>query len=240
MFQVGVEALLTFAKGLVGETLNTLHDERPFTIAKVDVEGRVVQFVTSQDNPQRASGRWLQETCETFSRTNSYRPKDYTDTHGVSYTLALIKRFQESHAANASGGGLQAAINGRLPEEVAETPALSEGAVSRVTVNAYERNPEARRRCIETHGTNCFICGFNFGAVYGEVAEGYIHVHHLRPLSEMGGEYVVDPVENLRPVCPNCHGVLHLGGMCRSIEEVRQLVERNRAEPGAAADRPRE
>jgi hypothetical protein len=132
------------------------------------------------------------------------------------------------------GGGLQAGISGRLPEEVVETPTLIEGAVRQVTVNAYERNPEARRRCIEAHGTSCCICGFSFGTVYGEVAEGYIHVHHLRPLSEVSGAYVVDPVTDLRPVCPNCHAVLHLGGECRSIEEVRHLVERNRAEPAAA------
>ena len=42
----------------------------------------------------------------------------------------------------------------------------------------------------------------------GREAEGYIHVHHLRGLSDVGGEYVVDPVNDLRPVCPNCHAVL--------------------------------
>jgi hypothetical protein len=116
-----------------------------------------------------------------------------------------------------------------LPEEVHEADGLVEGAVRTITVNAYERNPEARLRCIEAHGTSCCICGFSFGVVYGPEAEGYIHVHHVRPLSEVGGEYAIDPVEDLRPVCPNCHAVLHLGGRCRSIEEVRQLLGRNRA-----------
>jgi hypothetical protein len=108
-----------------------------------------------------------------------------------------------------------------LPEEVVATPAMIEGAVCRVSVNAYERSPEARQRCIEYYGTDCCICGFNFGAVYGDVAEGYIHVHHLRPLSEIRETYVVDPVEDLRPVCPNCHAVLHLRSPAYSIEEVR-------------------
>lgn len=101
---------------------------------------------------------------------------------------------------------------------------LVEGATRRVTVNAYERHPEARRRCIRAHGTNCAVCGFNFGAVYGAEAEGYIHVHHLRPLSEIGCEHEFDPVEDLRPVCPNCHAVLHLQIPCRSIEEVRAAL----------------
>lgn len=110
------------------------------------------------------------------------------------------------------------------PDEVpAETP-LWEGAVRQITVNAYERDPEARRQCIEAHGTTCCICGFNFGAVYGPEAEGYIQAHHLRPLSESGGRHVVNPIEDMRPVCPNCHAVLHLGGKCRSVEEVRQML----------------
>lgn len=112
-----------------------------------------------------------------------------------------------------------------LPEEIAATTALVEGAVCRVSVNAYERNPEARRLCIQRHGTRCSVCGFSFGAMYGEVAEGYIHVHHLRPLSEIGAEYAIDPVADLRPVCPNCHAVLHHRIPAYSIEEVRSFLQ---------------
>ena len=112
-----------------------------------------------------------------------------------------------------------------LPEEVASTASLLvEGAVSRVSVNANECNPEARRRCLEAYGTRCYICGFSFGAVYGEVAKGYMHVHHLRPLSEINGEYVVDPITDLRPICPNCHAVVHLRMPAFAIEEVRAFL----------------
>jgi predicted HNH restriction endonuclease len=111
-----------------------------------------------------------------------------------------------------------------LPEEIAATTALTEGAICRVSVSVYERNPEARRCCIERYGTSCSIYGFSFGAMYGEVAEGYIHVHHLRPLSEIGGGYVVDPIEDLRPVCPNCHAILHRRLPAYSIEEVRTFL----------------
>src|SRR5205823_3841256 len=71
----------------------------------------------------------------------------------------------------------------RLPEEVIDSSGLVEGAACRIMINAYERNPKARQKCIETYGSSCHICSFNFGAVYGENAEGFIHVHHLRPLS---------------------------------------------------------
>ena len=48
----------------------------------------------------------------------------------------------------------------------------------------------------------------SFGAVYDEIAEGFIHVHHLLPLSEVKETHLVDLVKDLRPVCPNCRAVL--------------------------------
>jgi hypothetical protein len=117
----------------------------------------------------------------------------------------------------------------RLPEEITASGRLIEGAVCQVVVNAYERNPVARARCIAHYGPSCVVCGFDFGTVYGPLAEGFIHVHHVKPLSEIGEEYEVDPVAHLRPVCPNCHAVIHLGGECRGIEEVRRLLQRGTA-----------
>jgi hypothetical protein len=111
-----------------------------------------------------------------------------------------------------------------LPEELDVSTPVREGATYQVTVNAYERNPIARGRCIAHYGPTCVVCALNFGAVYGPLAEGLIHVHHVKPLSEIGEEYEVDPVADLRPVCPNCHAVLHHGGRCRTIEEVCELL----------------
>lgn len=128
------------------------------------------------------------------------------------------------YVSMVSAGGLWRAAQACLPEEIADPSLYVEGASRQVSVNAYERNPEARRQCIGAHGITCCICGFTFGAVYGKVAEGYIQVHHLRPLSEIGAEYVVDPVKDLRPVCPNCHAVLHRRIPAYSIEEVKAFL----------------
>ena len=111
-----------------------------------------------------------------------------------------------------------------FPEEVSAAETRCEGAVRQALVNAYERSAAARRLCIEYHGTVCCICDFDFGRAYGKVAEGLIHVHHLRPLSEIGEEYVVNPIDDLRPVCPNCHAVLHRHRPAFSIEEVRRFL----------------
>ncbi|MBS0265459.1 MAG: HNH endonuclease [Planctomycetes bacterium] len=114
----------------------------------------------------------------------------------------------------------------RLPEEEAIMGALFEGSVCQVKINAYERNAIARERCIAHYGSSCVVCGLNFGAVYGTLAEGFIHVHHVTPLSAIDDEYEVDPISDLRPVCPNCHAVIHLDGKCRRIEEVKRLLKR--------------
>ncbi|MDD2815311.1 MAG: HNH endonuclease [Thiotrichaceae bacterium] len=94
-----------------------------------------------------------------------------------------------------------------LPEQALKT--LPEGAKKSIVVNAYERNPKAREECVQHYGTDCVVCGFNFGEAFGELGEGFIHVHHLKPISSIGKSYEVNPVQDLRPVCPNCHAMLH-------------------------------
>ncbi|MBD1889186.1 DUF3427 domain-containing protein [Coleofasciculus sp. FACHB-SPT9] len=111
-----------------------------------------------------------------------------------------------------------------FPDEIPASAILREGAVCKVSVNAYERNPVVRQQCIKHYGTSCYICGFNFGKIFGKLGEGFIHVHHLRPLSEIREEYEVNPVEDLRPVCPNCHAMIHRRSPPLSIEEVKVLI----------------
>jgi len=113
-----------------------------------------------------------------------------------------------------------------LPEEAAHPEQYVEGAVVQITVNAYERSPKARAACIAHWGLACQACGMTFGERYGPQAAGYIHVHHLRPLAAVGAEYVLDPVNDLVPVCPNCHAVMHLRREePYTVEDVREMLE---------------
>jgi 5-methylcytosine-specific restriction enzyme A len=112
-----------------------------------------------------------------------------------------------------------------LAEEIGEPEKVFEGAKKVITVNVYERDRGARLKCISHWGSTCAICRFDFGSVYGELGEGFIHVHHLKPLSEVGKEYRLDPIVDLLPVCPNCHAMLHRTSPARGIDELRQLIE---------------
>jgi len=122
----------------------------------------------------------------------------------------------------------------RLPEEVDDMADIYEGAVRRISVNAYERSAEARQKCLAHWGTSCSVCGFDFATTYGEAGRGFIHVHHLRELAGVGQEYQVDPIRDLRPVCPNCHAVIHRRRPAYTVEEVQQLMCQRRTDPLAA------
>ena len=112
-------------------------------------------------------------------------------------------------------------------EEIENPEELIEGAKKTLIVNQYERNPEGRRQCIEAHGCYGHVCGLDFAKKYGGIGEGFIHVHHLVPISTVGEDYVVDPIKDLIPVCPNCHAMLHRGqaGQVLTIEQLRKIIK---------------
>jgi len=112
--------------------------------------------------------------------------------------------------------------------DVSEGRTYVEGATKTVTVNAYERNAEARRDCIRHHGTSCKVCDFDFGKAYGKLGAGFIHVHHKVPISEIGKAYTLNAIEDLVPVCPNCHAMLHRSKPPLSVEELRPVVKEGR------------
>lgn len=113
-----------------------------------------------------------------------------------------------------------------LREEISEIEALYEGARRQILVNAYERNRIARDKCLKRYGFRCVVCNQCMSEIYGTVAEELIHVHHCQPLSEIQEDYEVDPIKHLRPVCPNCHAVIHRRKPPYTIEEVKGFLEK--------------
>ena len=121
---------------------------------------------------------------------------------------------------------------GQSPEEISNPDNYIEGAVHTISVNKYERNKKAREACLAEYGYDCAVCGFNFRKEIGPsldqiCGEGknYIHVHHKVPLSELKKEYKVDPIQDLVPVCPNCHALLHMQDPPYTVEEIKSYVE---------------
>jgi len=108
---------------------------------------------------------------------------------------------------------------------VDEIPSLhNEGKKSSRLVTTYERKPEVREECLRYHGRICKVCGLDFEVRYGEIGRGFIHVHHIVPVSEIGKEHQVDPIKDLLPVCPNCHAMLHMRTPPLSVEQLKEMM----------------
>jgi len=151
------------------------------------------------------------EDRDPFTFAGKARAKSFVNTVPVE----IVWAFDESSPQRAEV----------LPEEIYGEDALREGATKTVTVNSYERNPLGRKICIDRFGSTCAVCNFDFKKFYGSIGEGFIHVHHLKQLSDVGEEYTLNPLTDLRPVCPNCHAMLHRRRPPYTIEELSVRIK---------------
>jgi len=113
-----------------------------------------------------------------------------------------------------------------FPDEI-ESHEYLEGVGKKVYVNRYERNSAARAECIRHYGSCCTVCKIAFTDVYGTLGENFIHVHHIVPLSSIRTGYIINPIEDLRPVCPNCHAMLHKRIPPMTILELQEVFSRH-------------
>ena len=160
---------------------------------------------------------WRDSNRTDFEYAGQAKPVEYLDTSPV----AVLWGFTESE------------VNADMFEGPDEIPSkeFNEGKANQVLVNRYERDPAARRACIDYFGSSCVVCGFSFEERYGPIGKGYIHVHHLVPLSEVGENYKVDPVNDLRPICPNCHAMAHRRRPPYTIEDLHTFIGTRMALP---------
>ncbi|MDR0898518.1 MAG: HNH endonuclease, partial [Oscillospiraceae bacterium] len=105
-----------------------------------------------------------------------------------------------------------------------QTETFVEGHRRNESGTLYERNPAARKACLERYGLRCSVCGFDFEAVYGEIGRGKIAVHHLVPISQFQGQVHTISLHDLRPVCYNCHAMLHTKLPPLTIEELKEKL----------------
>ncbi|HHB1427241.1 TPA: HNH endonuclease [Serratia odorifera] len=110
-----------------------------------------------------------------------------------------------------------------------ESVSYQEGGKISYYTTKYERDPQLRRAALKLHGVTCCACGFNFKAYYGEYAEGFIHIHHIVPVSEFGGQKEVDPATDLVPVCANCHSIIHRKkNKTLTIDELKAMIQQQK------------
>jgi 5-methylcytosine-specific restriction enzyme A len=116
-----------------------------------------------------------------------------------------------------------------VQNEIGSQTSHVEGAASEVLRTVFRRNPNARTDCLKHHGYRCKACGFSFENAYGPIGRNFIHVHHVIEISSIGDIYEIDPINDLVPVCPNCHAMLHQKKPALTIEKLTELIKAKQA-----------
>jgi len=196
-----------------GLELKTLTQEKIFYVYKNSNDKIIAKPINGNESDGKGKAR---------TQTVSTGLEDYI-LHGIknsdhsSYNIAIKQYIKDNYYLKNFENEII------YPDEV-ETNLL-EGAKKEVVVNSYERNPIARKKCLEYFSYNCSVCNINFEKVYGIIGKNFIHVHHLKQISDIQKEYEVNPTEDLIPVCPNCHAMLHKRNPPYSIDELKDITK---------------
>lgn len=177
-----------------------------------DTDSFVVNCVLSQTSVKESQ---LSQKERLFNSLGIVRAKESSDivlkswnlTRGDGNTNKLLEDFD--YLIEKDMPCFEERLNEAMKYNQTVDTLFQEGGLKHVTLNKYERSKKAREACIAANGTACVVCGMDFGKVYGPEFAGRIEVHHIVPLNQIGKEYIVDPVNDLVPVCPNCHTALH-------------------------------
>ena len=206
-----------FAVGKVGET----HPDKDSK--KNDFFATIIDFITFEKAVlAKTDSKYLEIIPE--SRKYNYWRDGVRAIDEKTYNLIISKvslnKVSEKKAAYISDNVIQNYQD--------SLESLSEGKQSKRYITTYERNPKYRKQAIAIHGESCAACSFNFGAFYGEYAEGFIHIHHMIPVSEFEMPQAIDPETDLIPLCANCHSVIHRKKYSTlSLDELRELIADN-------------
>ena len=114
-----------------------------------------------------------------------------------------------------------------IPDEV-----FREGELLTRLHVAFERNRTAVERKKEhilasSGRLECEACGFDFAAVYGDGGRGFAECHHVLPLAKLPGLRETR-LSDLAVVCANCHRMLHRLQPQYSVDDLRELIVRQK------------
>ena len=93
------------------------------------------------------------------------------------------------------------------------------------TANLADYKTAIKKECLEYYGAICDICGFDFGYTYGESFEMCIDVHNIHGVEGEEILLTTHPVDDLIPVCHNCHHVIHSTVPPIPVEKMRKMVK---------------
>lgn len=193
-----------------GET----HQFQPARLYEIEYHGR------------RYPSKAIAGIAATLMTGTQFTPADFTGGIKSKCVKLLIEQGFHIHLDKAAAAPIADVL---FPDELPSQETYLEDAAIKVTVNRYERDKKSRDKAVEHHGCQCNVCGVDLVKIYGDIAEGFIHVHHLVPLSAIKEDYQLDPVNDLLPVYPNCHAMLHRRKPPFTPEQLKALMDANKS-----------
>lgn len=162
------------------------------------------------------------------------RRKPSKRLEGIKYYIAFLQEQQSNSI------GFSDQVNSNVVEEENYNDILDyvEGEDTDTESKRYERSKKARERCIKEYGYKCYVCQFDFEAVYGkELGEGFIEVHHKVSIAQRAqreGAYHFNPITDLVPLCSNCHSMVHrkrgevldVDDLKKRYNEIKQKIQK--------------
>ena len=110
------------------------------------------------------------------------------------------------------------------PDEEEEEKQRLEGRMTEAKVLRRQRNRQARQQCLKASGYKCYVCGFDFEKTYGEIGNGFLEVHHKRPISTYDEEHEI-PQSELVALCSNCHSMVHRRKEAFDVDELKSILQ---------------
>lgn len=155
-------------------------------------------------------------------------------TRGNKDEAAVWEEFSSDRERLATvAGAIRAAVASDEATELqtVDDEGIEEAAEGRILTRLH-RSRERNRKLVVTKKARamrdggrltCEGCDFDLAETYGERGEGFMEVHHTRPVHEIRPDHVTR-LTDLALVCANCHRMIHARRPWLTIEELRALV----------------
>lgn len=209
---------------IIAETIDSLLIQRESVHQDKIVKVLIDQYNSTFEKISKNSGKPISSIAEDMVNYFSKELLQNSEIVSEWHDKYKLKQINTNESLSYS-----LAFNPFQDEIISNDTVYKEGSIKQITINAYERNPEARKKCLKHWKYKCQCCGFDFEKTYGEIGKNFIHVHHKKPLSEIREEYELDPINDLIPVCANCHAMIHRKIPAYEIEEIKFFLEQNKS-----------
>ena len=180
-----------------------------------DYFSQIVRNLTAKTRPFVKNGYIDRESKSGSSLYITDKGKQYLSEHKFELKYLLTNDFEYT---DIKDNLKKIEKEKRKIQTFDENIIIEEGVKKVAEVAVYERSKKLRDFAIhyftKDDRISCDCCSFNFGDFYGEeIGKGFIEIHHTKPIFTYEDEDIENTlkqaVENLTPVCSNCHRMIH-------------------------------